>query len=128
VEIRAALIEASEEFARAIAGRRVAALRPWLAPGFTHRSHGGEAVDVEGFLRGIEGIPGEIVAVRVENLEVDPTPTGALVTGTQYAAVRIDGTLHEERRGFVDWFVRIDGAWRIQAAVDLPLARTGGTA
>ena len=120
------VLDASEAIALAISRRDTATLRTRFAPGFTHRTHGGSAVDLEGFLRGIEAIPGEIVAVRLEGAVVDPTPTGAIVTGTQYAAVRIDGVLHEERRGFVDWFVRVDGAWRIQAAVDLPAPLSEG--
>jgi hypothetical protein len=119
------LIALSKQIAGAISRRDTTTLKGWLAPGFVHRTHGGSVVDVEGFLLGIERIPGEIVAVRVENLEVDPTPAGALVTGTQYAAVRIEGVLHEERRGFADWFVRVGDAWRIQAAVDLPLSDEG---
>ena len=37
--------------------------------------------DVETFLRAIEEIPGEIRSVRLDQLNVDVCPTGALVTG-----------------------------------------------
>jgi hypothetical protein len=42
--------------------------------------------------------------------------------------VRLDGHIIEERRGFVDWFVKHAGEWRIQAAVELPGADAGGAA
>lgn len=31
-----------------------------------------------------------------------------------------DGQVVDDRRGCVDWFVKREGEWRIQAAVDLP--------
>lgn len=117
------LVGISETIAAAIARRDVASLAEWLAPGFVHRGHGGEVADAEAFLRAIAAIPGEIVEVRVAGIVVDPTPSGALVTGIQHAAVRIDGTVHAEARAFIDWFVRMEGAWRLQAAVDLPLPK-----
>ena len=114
--------EVSREIAAAIERRDVNAIRQRLAPGFVHRSLGGDVVDAEAFLRAIAQIPGEIRLVRLEQLEVDLSPTGALVTGVQLAHVMVDGQLIEDRRGFVDWFVKgeHDEAWRIQAAVDLP--------
>ena len=50
------LVRASEAIAAAIARRDVDVLRSWLAPGFTHRSHGGDAVGAEGFLAAVAGI------------------------------------------------------------------------
>jgi Domain of unknown function (DUF4440) len=95
-------------------------MRGLLAPGFVHRTHGGPVVGVEAFLQNIEQIPGEILVVRLDRIEVDVTPAGALVTGVQHARVRVEGQVIEDRRGFVDWFVKQNGEWRIQAAVDLP--------
>jgi hypothetical protein len=60
--------------------------------------------------------------VKLEELEVDVCASGALVTGVQHAQVLIDGQVVDDRRGFVDWFVKHAGEWRIQAAVDLPEA------
>ena len=91
-----------------------------LAPGFVHRTHGGASADLETFLTGVSQIPGEILAVRLERLEIDLAETGALVTGIQYAQLRIDGRVVEDRRGFVNSFIKQAGEWRIQAAVDLP--------
>ena len=85
-----------------------------------HRSHGGAASDADRFLRAIADIPGDIRFVRLESIVVDLCPGGALVTGAQHAQVLIDEQVVDDRRGFVDWFVKVDGEWRIQAAVDLP--------
>lgn len=119
---RDAVIEASRRIAAAIARRDVAALRNALAPDFVHRTHGGAALQADAFLQGIAQIPGEILLVELEALDVDLCAAGALVTGIQRARVRLDGTVIEERRGFVDWFLNIGGEWRIQAAVELPSA------
>jgi hypothetical protein len=117
---REQVAEASEKIAAAIARRDVTAIRELLAPGFVHRTLGGEGVDAEAFLRAVEGIPGEITFVRLEQIDIDMAATGALVTGVQQAQVVLDGQVVDDRRGFVDWFVQQAGAWRIQAAVDLP--------
>jgi hypothetical protein len=116
--LRTDLIGISERIASAIGRRDVETLRNFLAPGFVHRSHGGAAVDTEAFLQGILDIPGQIRFVRLENVQVDHCPAGAMVTGIQHAQVLVDGKIIDDRRGFVDWFVRHDGEWRIQAAVD----------
>ena len=114
------IIAVAEEIAQAIGGRDTARLRSLVAPGFTHRTHGGHAAGLERFLEGIAGIPGRIVFVRLEDVRVDLTPAGALVTGFQHAQLTIDGQTIDDRRGFIDWFVEVDGQWKIQAAVDLP--------
>jgi hypothetical protein len=116
----ARVIHASTQLADAIGRRDLAVIRTMLAPGFVLRSHGGNAADADAFIAGIAAIPGEIVSVQLENVQVDLTPGGALVTGVQRAQVRVDGEVVSDRRRFVDWFVRVSGEWRIQAAVDLP--------
>lgn len=117
---RARVVDVSHQLAAAIGRRDLAAIRALLAPGFLHRSHGGEAADAEGFLAAIQSIPGEITLVRLDRLQVDLTTSGALATGVQHAQVRVDGQTIDDRRAFVDWFVKVAGEWRIQAAVDLP--------
>jgi hypothetical protein len=112
--------EAAERMADAIARRHPAAIRDLLAPGFVHRTHGGAGADADAFIMAIEAIPFEIMSVRLEQLEIDICATGALVTGIQHAQVRVNGQVVDDRRGFIDWFVQHAGAWRIQAAVDLP--------
>ena len=113
--------EVAEQITAAIARRDVGTIRTLLAPGFVHRTHGSTAVDAEAFLLAIEQIPGEIMLVKLEQIEVDTSPSGALVTGVQHAQVLVDGHVVDERRAFVDWFVKHAGQWRIQAAVDLPV-------
>jgi hypothetical protein len=115
-----AVADASRRMATAIGQRDLSTIRQLLAPGFVHRALGGERADAAAFLQSIEQIPGEILDVRLEQFDVDVSPTGTLVTGVQYAQVLLDGQVVEDRRAFVDWFVKDDGVWRIQAAVDLP--------
>jgi hypothetical protein len=117
----AELREISERIASAIARRDTNALGAFLAPGFVHRSYGGTRSDGAAFLQAIAEIPGEIRFIRLEEVSVDECTTGALVTGVQHAQVAVDGEVIDDRRAFVDWFVRHDGEWRIQAAVDLPV-------
>jgi hypothetical protein len=116
---RAQLTAAAERIASAIGRRDLAALRAMLAPGFVHRTHGGGASDADAFLEAIAAIPGDIRFVNLVDVAIDVSPAGALVTGVQHAQVAVGDAVLDDRRGFVDWFVRIDGAWKIQAAVDL---------
>jgi ketosteroid isomerase-like protein len=118
---REEVVAAAEALTAAIARKDVAAIRALLAPGFIHRTHGAAAVDAEAFVQTIQQIPGEITLLRLEQLDVDLLAAGALVTGVQHAQVLIDAQVVEERRGFVDWFVKHGDGWRIQAAVDLPV-------
>ena len=115
-----ALMQASLAMADAIARRDVDAIATLLAPGFVHRSPGGEATDRERFLDGIRQIPGEIVFVRLESVQIDVAGDGAIATGLQHAKVRIDGQDIDDRRAFVDWFVRHGGGWKFRVAVALP--------
>jgi hypothetical protein len=116
------VLRAATEIAGAIERRDVGALKRALAPGFLHRTPGGETRDADTFLRGILEIPGEILFVRLRSLKVDLSEAGAMVTGIQHAQVRIDGEDIDDRRAFVDWFVTHEGSWRIRVAVDVPLA------
>lgn len=115
-----ALRTLSEQIAEWIGTRNSAALGAVLAPGFVQRSVGGASADAETFLANVAQIPGDITFVRLEALHVDESPTGALVTGIQHARLVIDGKTIDDRRCFVDWFVKIDGEWRLQAAADVP--------
>ena len=116
------LRRAAAEIADAIGRRDGDAVVRWLAPGFIHRSPGGAGSDAPSFVQAIRDIPGEILFVRLVAVEVDLSDAGALVTGIQHARVRIEGTEIDDRRAFVDWFVKRDGEWRILVAVDLPTA------
>jgi ketosteroid isomerase-like protein len=74
------------------------------------------------FLKAITDIPGEIISVSLASLSIDVVGDAALATGIQRAEVKLDGQLMSDNRGFVDWFVKTDGGWRIRVAVDLPAA------
>jgi hypothetical protein len=119
---RQQVIEAATAIANAIAARDVDSLASLVAPGFVHRIPGGATTDTASFLNGIRQIPGDINFVRLEHLEVDLSEESALVTGIQHAQVRIAGKDVDDRRAFVDWFVKTSGAWRIRAAVEPPAA------
>jgi ketosteroid isomerase-like protein len=114
------LIDLSEQLAAAIARRDVAAVRGFLADKFVQRPAGGAAVDAEAFLANITSIPGDILFVRVEQLTVDISGDSAIVTGIQQARLEIDGSVVNDSRAFVDWFVRQGGQWRLRTAIDLP--------
>ena len=113
------VLELSHRIAEAIGRRDIGWLSGMLAPGFVQRTLLGDARDATAFLKAIEGIEAEILFVRLERVEVDVRDGGALATGVQLARVRVNGEEAEDRRGFVDWFVRVDDDWRLLVAVDL---------
>jgi ketosteroid isomerase-like protein len=119
---REQLIDISQRLAAAISRRDVAAIRDFLAKAFVQRPAGGGAVETDAFLKGVTQIPGDILFVKVEQLTVDVSGDGAIVTGVQQAQLKIDGAVVIDRRPFVDWFVREDGDWRLRVAIDLPAA------
>ena len=116
------LIVISEAIAAAIAARDTKTLAGFLAPGFVHRSVGGDATSADAFLQGIAQIPGEIVLVKLEDLRVDVAGDSAIVSGRQRAQVKIDENMIDDRRAFVDMFVRVEGKWLLRVAIDLEAA------
>lgn len=121
---REAETRAVERVALAIAdaiGRKdVAALARLLAPDFVYRTPSGGASDAAMFLEAIGQIPGDIVFVKLEKMTIDVADGGAVVTGIQHAQVRVDGKAIDDKRPFVDWFIKHDGEWRIRLALDVP--------
>jgi ketosteroid isomerase-like protein len=109
----------STEIAEAIGRRDVEGLRRFLAPGFSHRTTGGATTPADAFLEGVSAIPGTIEFVKLTNLQVEVVGDSALVTGTQHARVVIDGEIVDDRRGFVDYFVRSGDTWLLRAAFEL---------
>jgi hypothetical protein len=119
------LQERAHAIAGAIAQRDVAVLAELLAPGFTYRSDGGATTsDAAAFLDGIRGIPGEIAFVRLESVAIDLAGDAAMLTGVQHAQVRMDGQTIDDRRAFADFFVKIDGSWKLRSGADFPAAAT----
>jgi len=115
-----AVMDASRAMPDAIARRDVDTVATLLASDFVYRSHGGEATGSDPFLEGIRQIPGEIVFVKLESVQIDVAGDGAIAIGIQHALVRIDGQDIDDRRAFIDWFVRHDKVWKLRVAVDLP--------
>ena len=80
------------------------------------RTPGGETRGAAAFLDAISQIPGEIVFVKLVALNVDVSGDSAVATGVQHAQVRMEGQTIDDRRPFVDWFVKHEGdrvcAWR----------------
>ena len=116
--------EAALAMAEAIARRDVTPVAGLLASGFVHHTPGGETRDADTFTRGIAQIPGEIAFVRLGNVRVDLAAGAALVSGIQHARVRVEGQDVDDRRAFVDWFVREPAGWKLKVAVDLPAPQT----
>ena len=116
---RDAAIDLARRMAAAIGTRDQAAIRALLARDFVQRAIGGAAARGDEFLAAVARIPGEILSVDLEHLEVELTDAGALVTGIQHARVRIDGNIVDDRQPFVDWMVKEAGEWRFRAAIGL---------
>lgn len=114
------LRDLSRAIAAAIGRRDVDSLARLLAPGFVHHGHDGSAADAAAFLQAVRTIPGEIVFVRLERTAVAVAGGAAMVTGVQHAQVKIDGAAVDDRRSFADFFVKIDGSWKLRAAADFP--------
>ena len=103
------VIDAAERIADAIGKRDVGALGRELAPEFLMRTPGGETRGAAAFLDAISQIPGEIVFVKLVALNVDVSGDSAVATGVQHAQVRMEGQTIDDRRPFVDWFVKNEG-------------------
>jgi hypothetical protein len=114
------VMEAALAMAEAIARRDVRTVTGLLAPGFVHHVPGGASTDAETFTAGIAQIPGEILFVRLVDVRVDLADGGALVSGIQHARVRVEGEEIDDRRAFVDWFLKLPGGWKFKIAFDLP--------
>jgi hypothetical protein len=114
------VMEAALAMAEAIGRRDVKAVAGLLAPGFVHHVPGGDSRDADAFTAGLAQIPGEIVHVRLADVRVDLAECGALVSGIQHARVRIEGVDIDDRRAFVDWFLKLPGGWKLKIAFDVP--------
>jgi uncharacterized protein (DUF952 family) len=107
--------------AAAIARRDDSAMRGVLAPGFVYRAEDGGTSSDAAFLEGIRSIPGEILFVRLDSLAIDLAGAAALLTGVQHARVKMAEHVIDDRRGFADFFVKVDAVWKLRAAVDHPM-------
>ena len=117
---QSALLELSNEIAAAIGARDVDRIAALLAPGFVHRAEDGTVSDAAAFVQAIRDIPGEILAIGLERVDVDVDGDAAMVSGVQFAQVRIEGQTIDDRRAFADFFVRAGGVWKLRSAADFP--------
>ena len=116
------LHQMTHAIAGAIERREVWILAGSLAPGFIYRSEGGQTIsNADAFLEAVRNIPGGIVFVRVERVTVDVANDAAFVTGEQHAQVVVDGQAIDDRRSFANFFIKVDGSWKLRAGADFPL-------
>lgn len=116
---REAVVDLARRMAAAIGRRDVTSIRALLARDFVQRAIGGDAARTDEFLSAVARIPGEILSVELDHLEVELSGDAALVTGVQHSRVRLDGKLVDDRQPFVDWIVKEAGEWRFRAAIGL---------
>jgi hypothetical protein len=115
---RQSVVDCARAVAAAIGTRDTAVLRRLLAPDFLHRTLGGPTVELEPFLAAVAQIPGEILSVTLDAVEVDEADSTALVTGFQEAKVHLDSGIVHDRRPFADWFVKTSEGWRLRVALE----------
>lgn len=121
MEEHAQIVETAQAIAEAIARRDTHAIGQLLAPDFLLRTPGGPTISAPEFLSRVRQIAVEIKFVRLEQLELDISPGGALVTGIQHAQMYADGETFDALRPFADWFVKNSaGRWQLRIALDLP--------
>jgi ketosteroid isomerase-like protein len=123
---REQLVDVSRQIADAIARRDIDALAEHLAPGFTSHTPGGAVLQHSAFLAAVAAIPGDIEFVRLEDVRIELEGGAALVSGIQHARVIVNGDTIDDRRLFVDLFVKTQERWRIRAAIDGPSPEAGG--
>jgi ketosteroid isomerase-like protein len=119
----AQITEAAHAIATAIEKRDDRALQDFLAPDFRLHKPGAATVAAAEFVASVRDVPAEMefVSVHLEHLEIELAGDTALATGIQHARVRLDGETIDDRRPFVDWFVRSQsGRWQLRVAVDFP--------
>lgn len=126
---RREILAAEERIFTAIQHKDVGALRPLMAPEFTHRSPSGEELGKEEFLAGIGAVPLRIVSVRGENMAVRAYGDTAILTGVQRAVVLgTDGHEMASDGAFTDVFVlrRVEGkkVWLLSFAYSVELPAT----
>lgn len=115
------IVEAAQAVAHAIARQDVRALTELLAPDFVLRTPGGPVMSSAEFIAKVGEINVEITFVRREQISVDISAAGALVSGIQHAQIREDGEKFDSHRPFADWFVKNRaGQWVLQHSLDLP--------
>ena len=117
---REQISELAHALADAISRRDAAAISSMLASNFAMRTPGTGPTSAADFLEGIRSLPSEITFVRLEELEIDVHDSSAIATGIQHARVVVGGEQIDDRKPFVDWFVKQAGAWKLRVALNWP--------
>jgi uncharacterized protein (TIGR02246 family) len=118
----AALRAAEDRIFAAIQARDVSALAAELCEDFRHSASGGADQDRAAFLQAIRDMPYTILRIEGGSIQVRVLGETALLFGLQRARIALpEGGEVTALTGFVDAFVRSDGAWRLRHAVSFEL-------
>ena len=125
----AEVLQLERDIMVAIKNKDAATLEPMVADDFIYRTHFGAEADKAEFLKTVASFPVEILAIRGEELKVNVYGDTVVLTGVQFAEVRMpQGATEEGAVAFTDVFVRRDGRWLmvLAYAVELPSEPVAG--
>jgi len=125
----AEVLQLERDIMVAIKNKDAATLEPMVADDFIYRTHFGAEADKAEFLKSVASFPVEILAIRGEELKVNVYGDTVVLTGVQFAEVRMpQGATEEGAVAFTDVFVRRDGRWLmvLAYAIELPSEPVAG--
>jgi len=128
-DVPAEVLQLERDIMVAIKNKDAATLEPMVADDFSYRTHFGAEADKTEFLKSVASFPVEILAIRGEELKVNVYDDTVVLTGVQFAEVRMPlGAAEEGAVAFTDVFVRRDGRWLmvLAYAVELPSEPVAG--
>ncbi len=128
-DVPAEVLQLERDIMVAIKNKDAATLEPMVADDFIYRTHFGAEADKAEFLKSVASFPVEILAIRGEELKVNVYDDTVVLTGVQFAEVRMPlGAAEEGAVAFTDVFVRRDGRWLmvLAYAVELPSEPVAG--
>jgi len=121
-EIEALVCNLELKLFRAIREGDVDALDAVIAGDFVYRAPGRPDVNKAAFLKNIESIPVEIVAIWSDDMKVSAYPGIAVLTGVQKARIRHqEGTEETGAQAFCDIFAQREGKWLLVLAYSVEL-------
>ncbi len=128
-DVPAEVLQLERDIMVAIKNKDAATLEPMVADDFIYRTHFGAEADKAEFLKSVASFPVEILAIRGEELKVNVYGDTVVLTGVQFAEVRMpQGATEEGAVAFTDVFVRRDGRWLmvLAYAIELPSEPVAG--
>src|SRR6266550_357985 len=128
-DVPAEILQLERDIMVAIKNKDAATLEPMVADDFIYRTHFGAEADKAEFLKSVASFPVEILAIRGEELKVNVYGDTVVLTGVQFAEVRMpQGATEEGAVAFTDVFVRRDGRWLmvLAYAIELPSEPVAG--